>query len=69
MQLSEDVIYLQDKGEVMVLGDLNTRTGNLADIINPDKSDEQFGITIIPPPQKRNSRDPEIDKRGLDLIE
>ena len=68
-KLSEDVISLQEKGEVIILGDLNARTGKLEDTISPDKSDFKFDISIPTPPSNRNSRDNVTDQRGLDLLE
>ena len=67
--LSEDVISLQEKGEVIIIGDLNARTGNLVDTISSDKSDELFELSFDPPPPPRNSRDNENDQRGKDLID
>ena len=67
--LCEDVILLQEKGEVIIIGDLNARTGNLVDTISPDKSDELFELSFDAPPPQRNSRDIEIDQRGKDLID
>ena len=69
-KLSEDIISLQKKGEVIIMGDLNARTSNLEDTITPDKSDETlFDINFPDPPQKRNSRDTETNHRGLELLE
>ena len=68
-RLSEDIISLRDRGEVVIIGDLNARTGKLEDTISPDKSDELFDISFSPPPLKRNSRDNETNRRGLDLLE
>ena len=68
-RLAEDIITLQDKGEVIIIGDLNARTGNLDDTITPDKSDEKFDLCFSNPPPKRNSRDIEKNQRGIDLIE
>ena len=68
-RLSEDVISLHEKGEVIIIGDLNARTGKLDDTINPDKSDIEFDISIPTPPPNRNSRDTVTDRRGLDLLE
>ena len=46
-KLSEDIISLQKKGEVIIIGDLNARTSNLEDTITPDKSDETLFPAVI----------------------
>ena len=63
-KLTEEIMSLQKKGEVMINGDLNAKTGNLDDTISPDKSDEGFDIAIEHPPQKRNSEDSAVNPRG-----
>ena len=68
-KLADDVITLQDKGEVIIQGDFNARTGNSDDTISPDKSDELFDITLNTPPPKRNSQDIAVDPRGHDLLD
>ena len=61
VKLSDDVTLLKDKGEVIIQGDLNARTGALEDFITPDKSDELFEVEIAIPPPKRNSQDDDVD--------
>ena len=68
-KLADNIISLKEKGEVIIIGDLNARTGDLEDTMNPDKSDEMFDLSFPNPPPKRNSRDTKTDRRGLDLIE
>ena len=68
-KLSDNVIDLQTKGEVILMGDLNARTGNLEDTVCPDKYDELFELEINHPPLKRNSRDAGIDSRGKELLD
>ncbi len=69
VKLTEDVITLQKRGEVMIQGDLNAKTGTLEDTITPDKSDELFDLHIDQPPQKRNSQDNAVNPRGNELLD
>ena len=41
-KLSEDVLYFQKKGHVIINGDFNAKTGNEADFIIPDKYNDDF---------------------------
>ena len=68
-KLSEDVVKLQDKGMVIIQGDLNARTGGLEDAVTPDKSDEIFEINFRQPPPNRNSQDDKLDPRGQELLD
>ena len=68
-KLTENIISLQRKGEVMINGDLNAKTGTLDDTISPDKSDEVFDITVGQPPQKRNSQDSAVNPRGKEMLD
>ena len=68
-KLTEEIINFQQKGDVMIMGDLNAKTGNLDDTISPDKSDELFDLIINEPPPKRNSQDNAINSRGNDLLD
>ena len=68
-KLAESVGSMQEKGEVIIQGDLNARTGNIEDTILPDKSDEIFEIEIDDPPPKRNSQDHKVDPRGQELLD
>ena len=63
-KLTEDIIYFQKKGDVMIVGDLNAKTGILDDTISPDKSDELFDLLLDEPPPKRNSEDDAVNPRG-----
>ena len=68
-KLTEDIIYFQNKGDVMVVGDFNAKTGNLDDTISPDKTDELFDLVLDEPPPKRNSEDDAVNPRGNDLLD
>ena len=68
-KLAEDIVNLQDKGMVIIQGDLNARTGGLEDTVAPDKSDEMFEINFDKPPPKRNSQDDKVDPRGQELLD
>ena len=65
----EEVIYFQNKGDVMIVGDFNAKTGSLDDTIPPDKSDELFDLVLDEPPPKRNSQDDAVNPRGNDLLD
>ena len=67
--LTEDIISFQKKGDVMIMGDLNAKTGTLDDTIPPDKSDELFDLLLEEPPPKRNSQDGAVNPRGNDLLD
>lgn len=68
-KLTEDVITFQKKGDIMITGDLNAKTGNLDDFIAPDKTDELFDLSFGQPPSKRNSQDNTVNPRGKDLLD
>ena len=68
-KLTEDIIYFQKKGDVMIVGDLNAKTGILDDTISPDKSDELFDLLLDEPPPKRNSEDDAVNPRGNELLD
>ncbi len=61
------MVKLQEKGVVIIQGDLNARTGGLEDTVAPDKSDEMFEIDLDKPPPNRNSQDDKVDPRGQEL--
>ena len=66
--LEDDIIFLGEKGHVIITGDLNARTGNHSATIIPDKSDEDFNIHNNNPLPKRNSQDKAINERGNELL-
>ena len=68
-KITENIMFLNSKGHVIINGDLNAKTSNLEDTIVPDKSDELFDITINEPPPKRNSRDITVNARGREMID
>ena len=53
----EDTQVFQEKGVTIVQGDLNARTGILADYITKDKPDDNFCIENHEKPLCRNSED------------
>ena len=57
------------RGEVIINGDLNAKTGNLDDTIIPDKFDEELDLHLENPPPKRNSQDTSINPRGTELLD
>ena len=68
-RLEEDVVSLQGRGDVMILGDLNAKTGALGDTIAPDESDELFELRLETPPPRRNSQDGAVNPRGNELLD
>ncbi len=69
IKLTGEMIYFQKKGDVMIMGDLNAKTGILDDTIAPDKSDELFDLLLDEPPPKRNSQDDAVNPGGNDLLD
>ncbi len=76
--LNEEICYFSKKGTTLVQGDLNARTGNLKDFIEPDKHDfeehndleereVEMGSELIQ--NVRNSEDKNDNKRGKELID
>ena len=69
--LGEDIAKFQQKGEVIIQGDLNARTGREKDFVNLHsierhtdyREEEEPGIV------QRNSEDTFINKRGEELLE
>ena len=44
--LTEDIIYFQNRGDVMVVGDFNAKTGNHDDTISLNEPDESFDLNL-----------------------
>ena len=55
--ISEEINLFTTKGNVLIQGDLNARTGNERDFIKHDKSDKNFGIENFENQPLRNSED------------
>ena len=68
-KLCEDVLYFQKRGEVIINGDFNAKTGNEADFITPDKYDDNFVTYHTENQRKRNSQDKTLDDRGNAILE
>ena len=70
IEIYEEAISFQDKGVVLMQGDFNAHTGNAADYLVTDKSDELFGIENCEQPLLRNSEDRKpLNKRGSCLLD
>ncbi len=73
LDLFEEILSFQKKGEVIVQGDFNARTNVDDDTIATDKHDDAFMIPIeyfSPNVQNRNSEDKvPADHRGKELLE
>ena len=68
-KLTENITFFKNKGNVIINGDFNAKTGNLEDTISPDKSDEEFNITFGNPPLRRNSQDTAVNGRGNEMLD
>ena len=70
-EFSEEIAKFQQKGEVIIQGDLNARTGREKDFVNPhlvdenDNHKEVENMGVI----QRNSEDTIVNKRGEELLE
>ena len=70
-ELSEEIAKFQHKGEVIIQGDFNARTGREKDFVNPHIIDENYthreveNMGVL----QRNSEDTTINKRGEELLE
>ena len=65
----EEARLFNKKGEIILQGDINARTGNELDFLPKDKFDDLFGIVneeINPP---RNSEDKKVCERGALLLD
>ena len=61
---------LDQRGKVLIQGDLNAHTNTLSDMIIPDEFDEHLGITHNPALPMRNSQDKKnADTRGKELVD
>ena len=67
--LFEEARSFSPRGDVIIQGDLNARTGNLPDYIVSDKSDELFGVLNNEKPSTRNSQDGKTCTRGSRLLD
>ena len=69
--LSEEIAKFQQKGEVIIQGDFNARTGREKDFVNPHIMDENYNhreaenMGVV----QRNSEDTTINPRGEELLE
>ena len=68
-RLEGDILDFQKKGHVIIMGDLNAKTGNQSDVIPPDKHDDDFHITCNETPPKRNSQDKTVNPRGIEILD
>ena len=65
----EEARNFSQKGEVILQGDINARTGNEEDFISKDKSDDLFGIENVEVNLPRNSKDKKVCERGALLLD
>ena len=69
--LASDIAKFQQKGEVIIQGDLNARTGRENDFVNLHniESHKDYDEEEEPGIRQRNSEDTVINKRGEELVE
>jgi hypothetical protein len=65
----EEATQFSKKGEVILQGDINARTGDLPDFLTKDKFDDLFGIENDEKNPPRNSEDKKTCKRGSLLLD
>ena len=65
----EEAAQFSSKGEVILQGDINARTGTLPDFLTKDKYDEFFGIENHDKNPPRNSEDRKVCERGSLLLD
>ena len=63
-KLCEEVLFFQKKGDVIINGDLNTRTGTEEDFIIPDNFNDNADTHYREHLRKINSQDRTLDERG-----
>jgi hypothetical protein len=71
-QIENDISRLSNDGEIILMGDLNARTGTENDFIENDSDDhigmENFYTADVEPP-KRNNQDKGTNARGPQLLD
>ena len=65
----EEAEKFRSKGEVILQGDINARTGDLPDFLTHDKFDDLFGIENHDTNPPRNSEDKKVCERGSLLLD
>ena len=64
-----EILRFKEKGQVIIQGYLNARTGQISDFISDDKYDDIFGIKNSDLQIIRNSEDTISNKRGRELLD
>ena len=71
--LNDDISIYKDKGQIMLFGDFNARTGNLLDFVSYDDNDEYVPLSDDYECDKiknvRSSKDFKVCTRGKELLE
>ena len=70
--LEWEVSYFQEKGDVILMGDLNARTGEMNDWIALDQTDNlplPYDYTVDTENSARNSKDKIVNASGQLLID
>ena len=69
--LEEDITHFQASGQIIVCGDLNARTGQVADTLNPQGDKHLPGIGNIPSPLRppRLNYDKATNNHGAELLQ
>ena len=69
-ELSKDIMLFQQKGDVLLIGDLNARTNNSADYIKFDKLNDDHLVNDETITSERNSEDKiACDQTGNELLD
>ena len=67
-KLAGEITQFQKKGKVILQGDFNARTNKEEDTIEPDKYDEDLGISFTQLPSRNSEDSEEVNIRGGELL-
>ena len=68
-KINEDILFFQKRGNVMINGDFNAKTGNEDDFITYDKYNDNTETDYRETSRKRNSQDKALNERGKYLLD
>lgn len=67
-KLGEEIAKFQSKGRVILQGDFNARINTENDTIDPDKYDEQLGLSFTAIPSRNSEDTGETNIRGVEFL-
>ena len=67
-KLGEEIAKFQNKGRVILQGDFNARINTENDTIDPDKYDEQLGLSFTAIPARNSEDTGETNIRGTEFL-